>query len=79
MDYEIVIPPTADGALEVTVNRWMAEAGQQVKKGKDLVEAITEKVALYVPAPADGVLAEIRVPEGTKVPVGEVVGIVRGE
>jgi 2-oxoglutarate dehydrogenase E2 component (dihydrolipoamide succinyltransferase) len=79
MEYEIVVPPTADGALEVTIRRWLAEVGQTVQKGKDLVEATTEKIALYVPAPADGVLAEIQVLAGSKARVGQVLGIVRGE
>ena len=79
MDYEIVIPPTADGALAVTVRRWLAEQGQPVKQGRDLVEVTTEKIALYVTVPADGVLAEIRVPANGPARVGQVIGLVRGE
>jgi hypothetical protein len=38
-----------------------------------------EKITLYIVAPADGKVAEILVPEGSKVPVGTVVGYVEGE
>lgn len=77
MEYEIVVPPTADGAQEVTIQRWMGKLGQPVIKGKDLVEATTEKIALYVPAPVDGVLTEIIVPAGSKARIGQLLGKVQ--
>lgn len=78
MRFEVVVPATADGALAVTVRRWLAEVGQPVMKGQDLVEATTEKIALYVAAPADGILAEIRVAVGSPANVGQVLGLVEG-
>ena len=59
--------------------QWLAEQGQPVKQGRDLVEVTTEKIALYVTVPADGVLAEIRVPANGPARVGQVIGLVRGE
>ncbi len=79
MDHELIVPATSDGSLELTITRWLVEVGQTVKKGQDLVEATTEKIALYVPAPVNGVLTEVRVQVGDKVNVGDVVGTVRGE
>ena len=78
MRYNIVIPPTADGALEVTIVSWIKKAGDQVSKGQDLAEATTEKITLYVTAPADGTLSEIIVEPGTKVKVGTVIGVLEG-
>jgi len=77
MNYEIVVPPTADGALEVTVRRWLAEPGQPVQKGRDLVEVTTEKIALYIPAPADGTVVEVSAAAGARVRVGQVLGLVQ--
>lgn len=77
MTYEVVVPPTADGAQEVTIRRWLIEIGQPVKKGKDLVEATTQKIALYVPAPADGILADIAIPVGGQARIGQVLGHVQ--
>ncbi|MCF8083726.1 MAG: lipoyl domain-containing protein [Deltaproteobacteria bacterium] len=79
MDYDIVIPPTADGALEVTVVSWIKNTGDHVSKGQDLAEATTEKITLYVTAPADGTLKEIIVSAGTKTKIGTVIGILAGE
>ena len=76
MEHKVVIPSTADGDHEVTITAWFKSPGESVQKGKDLVEAVTEKITLYVPAPADGVLKEILAPQGAKVWVGDVVGIV---
>ena len=78
MRYNIVIPPTADGALEVTVVSWIKKAGDQVLKGQDLAEATTEKITLYITSPADGTLSEIIVEPGTKVKVGTVIGVLEG-
>lgn len=78
MRYNIVIPPTADGALEVTVVSWIKKAGDRVSKGQDLAEATTEKITLYITAPADGTLTEIIVEAGTKVKVGTVIGVLEG-
>jgi pyruvate/2-oxoglutarate dehydrogenase complex dihydrolipoamide acyltransferase (E2) component len=76
--YNIVIPPTADGALEVTVVSWIKKAGDRVSKGQDLAEATTEKITLYVTAPADGTLSEIIIKPGTRVKVGTVIGVLEG-
>jgi len=76
--YNIVIPPTADGAREVTVVSWIKQPGDRVKKGQDLAEATTEKITLYVTAPADGTLSQILVEPGTKVKVGAVIGVLEG-
>lgn len=78
MRYDIKIPPTADGALQVTVVSWIKAVGDQVTKGQDLAEATTEKITLYVTAPAAGTLSEINVTAGSKVKVGTVIGVLEG-
>jgi pyruvate/2-oxoglutarate dehydrogenase complex dihydrolipoamide acyltransferase (E2) component len=76
MGLDIVIPQTADGALEVTVVSWIKKVGAPVSKGEDVAMATTSKITLYVTAPADGILSKIIVSEGSKVPVGTVIGII---
>jgi pyruvate/2-oxoglutarate dehydrogenase complex dihydrolipoamide acyltransferase (E2) component len=76
--YDVEIPPTADGALEVTVVSWLKAAGDQVSKGQELAEATTEKITLYVTAPAAGTLCEIIIEAGSKVKVGTVIGMIEG-
>jgi len=75
MNYDIVIPPTADGSAEVTIVSWLKDVGNSITKGEDLAEAATEKITLYVTAPENGTLEEIRVKVGEKARVGQVIGI----
>ena len=76
MSIDIVIPPTADGALEVTVVSWIKEVGTPVSKGEDLAIATTSKITLYINSPAGGTLSKIIVSAGSKVRVGTVIGVV---
>ena len=78
MRYNIVIPPTADGALKVRLVSWIRKTGDQVTKGQDLAEAATEKITLYVTSPADGTLSEILAEPGAQVEVGAVIGLLEG-
>jgi 2-oxoglutarate dehydrogenase E2 component (dihydrolipoamide succinyltransferase) len=79
MEHKITIPFTADGALNVTILRWIKSVGERVTRGQDIAEAKTEKINLNITAPTDGILAEIISPVGTQVRVGDVIGIVREE
>ncbi|MBU0652719.1 MAG: hypothetical protein KKH02_13760 [Proteobacteria bacterium] len=76
MRFNILIPPTSDGALEVTVVSWIKGVGASVSKGEDLAVATTSKITLYIISPADGALTEIIVTAGSKVRVGTVIGVV---
>lgn len=78
MQYPLSVPRTADGALKVTVLRWLKSVGDNVQKGEDLAEVKTEKISLYVTAPESGKLAEIVHQAGSMIPVGEVIGYVEG-
>jgi pyruvate dehydrogenase E2 component (dihydrolipoamide acetyltransferase) len=71
MDLEL--PRLADTLVEGTVTRWLKKAGERVREGEALVEIETDKVNSELAAPADGVLAEILVPEGETVPVGRLL------
>lgn len=79
MRWEVRVPPTADGALQVTIRSWHMAVGDTVTKGADLVEAKTEKITLYVTAPANGRLAEITAAAGQKAGVGDVIGLIEGD
>lgn len=78
MLHDLIVPDTADGAHTVTISMWHKKVGEPVKAGEDVVEASTEKITLYVIAPADGVVKEILVPEGGEASVGDVLGRVEG-
>ena len=78
MKYPIIVPRTSDGALKVTILRWIKNVGEDVRKGDDLVETKTEKITIYVSVPETGKVSEILAPVGQLVDVGEVIGYVEG-
>ncbi|GIU67054.1 2-oxoglutarate dehydrogenase complex dihydrolipoyllysine-residue succinyltransferase [Candidatus Phycosocius spiralis] len=71
---DIVVPVMGESVAEGSIGTWSKKAGDAVKKDELLVEIETDKVALEVVAPADGVLAEILATNGTTVTPGMVIG-----
>jgi 2-oxoglutarate dehydrogenase E2 component (dihydrolipoamide succinyltransferase) len=70
---EIKTPAMGESVAEGTVGAWTKKAGDAVKKDEVLVEIETDKVAVEVAAPADGVLSEIVTPQGATVTPNQVL------
>ncbi|HEX6268900.1 MAG TPA: 2-oxoglutarate dehydrogenase complex dihydrolipoyllysine-residue succinyltransferase [Anaerolineales bacterium] len=79
MATKIVVPELGESVLEATVSSWLKKEGDFVNVGDVLVELETDKVNLEVGAKNSGVLAQIEVPEGTDVKVGDVLGTIDEE
>ena len=60
MAAEIKVPTLGESVTEATVARWLKQPGDAVALDEPLVELETDKVTLEVPAPAAGILGEIR-------------------
>jgi 2-oxoglutarate dehydrogenase E2 component (dihydrolipoamide succinyltransferase) len=71
---DVRLPDLGDIESAVVV-AWLCLPGSLLKEGDDLVEVETEKTTFVIPAPASGVLAEVRAPAGASLRVGEVLGI----
>ncbi len=67
------VPEMGESVAEGTVGAWLVDPGAAVKKDQALVEIETDKVAVEVPSPSDGVLAERLVEEGDTVSPGDVI------
>ena len=76
MSSEVRVPALPESVADATVVAWHRQPGQAVKKDENLVDLETDKVVLEVPAPADGVLGEIRSPVGTVVTAAAVLAII---
>ena len=74
---EVRLPDLGD-VDAVSVVGWQCSVGSHVEVGDDLVEVDTEKTTFIVPAPASGVLSEVRATKGSKVRVGELLGSIEG-
>ena len=71
---DVLLPVEQAEGTRSQVLRWLKAVGETVKRHEPLVEIETDKVTVEVPAPADGVLQEITVPEGTDVEPGALLG-----
>lgn len=75
MAVTITMPKWGLTMKEGKVSRWLKNEGDAVQEGEALFEVETEKITNKVESPASGILFQIVVPAGTKVPVGTVLGI----
>src|SRR5438046_4587709 len=76
---DVIVPMLGRAQETGKVLRWLKQDGEPVRKGEPLLEIETDKVTVEIESPADGTLAGVRVPEGTDVPVGEVIALVLAE
>ena len=74
MTTDITVPALGESVTEATVAKWFKTPGEAVSADEALCELETDKVAVEVPAPAAGTLAEILSPEGMTVGIGAVLG-----
>src|SRR6185437_10661277 len=75
MSIEVKVPVLPESVSDATIATWHKKPGDAVKRDENLVDLETDKVVLEVPAPADGVLKEIRHAEGDTVNSQDVIGI----
>lgn len=76
MPVEVKLPQLGESTFEGTIGRWLKQPGDRVERFEPLVEIITDKVNVEMPAPQGGVLAKILIPEGQTVPVGTPIALI---
>lgn len=70
MPVSIVVPQLGESIAEGTISKWLKKAGDAVRKDEPVVEIMTDKITVEVPAPVEGTIGAITVEEGQTVPVG---------
>ena len=70
---EVRMPQMGETVTEGTITAWLKAPGDRIAVDESLLEISTDKVDSEIPAPVAGVLAEIVVPEGDTVPIGELL------
>ncbi len=73
MAFKIELPQVGESVTEAIIGKWLKSPGEHIDKYDPLVEVITDKVNMDVPAPESGTLTKILVPEGETVPMGSVI------
>ena len=75
MTTEIRVPQLPESVADATLVAWHKQPGDTVKRDENLADLETDKVVLEVPAPANGVLKELKIAGGTTVTSGQVLAI----
>ncbi len=70
---DVVMPQMGESIVEGTLTKWLKKPGEKVERDEPLFEISTDKVDTEIPSPADGVLQEVLVQEGTTVAINAVV------
>jgi len=76
MPTDVVMPQMGESIFEGTITKWLKKPGEKVQRDEPLFEISTDKVDAEIPAPASGILQEIKVSEGNTVQVNTVVGVI---
>jgi 2-oxoglutarate dehydrogenase E2 component (dihydrolipoamide succinyltransferase) len=73
MATEVKVPTLGESITEATLGQWLKKTGEAVKADEPIASLETDKVAVEVPSPVDGVMGEQLVAEGDNVEVGAVI------
>ncbi len=70
---DFALPEIGEGVYEAELVRWLVKPGDVVKRGQPLLELMTDKATMEVPAPNAGIVGTLLAQVGQPVKVGQVV------
>ncbi len=73
MTYEFKLPDIGEGVVEGEVVRWLVKEGDSLREDQPMVEIMTDKATVEIPAPRAGRVAKRMYAEGQLCPVGKVL------
>ncbi|MCI0638204.1 MAG: 2-oxo acid dehydrogenase subunit E2 [Gemmataceae bacterium] len=71
MDFHL--PELGEGVYEAEMTRWLVNPGDEVQPGQVLLEVLTDKASMDVPAPFAGTIENLAVKDGDALKVGQVI------
>src|SRR5687768_13383317 len=71
MDFNL--PELGEGVYEAEAVRWLVQPGDAVKPGQTLLEVLTDKATMEVPAPFAGTIDKLLIEPGAKLKIGQAV------
>lgn len=76
MAIDVLVPQMGESVLEGTILQWKVKVGDRVEVNQPLVELMTDKVNVEIPAETAGILTAQFVKEGEVVPVGTRIALI---
>jgi pyruvate dehydrogenase E2 component (dihydrolipoamide acetyltransferase) len=71
--FDFRLPDIGEGVVEGEVVQWKVAEGDTIKLDQPMVEVMTDKATVEIPAPRGGRVAKIHIPEGKICQVGQVM------
>jgi len=79
MPLEVILPRVDMDMATGKISKWYVKEGEKVAKGTPIFEIETDKAAMEVESPGDGVIHNITASVGVDIPVGTPVAFIYGE
>lgn len=76
---DVKLPDIGEGIAEGEIVKWSVQKGDTIAQDAPLLEVLTDKASVEIPAPIAGVVQELLFAEGDLVPVGGVVARIQTE
>ena len=73
---EVKVPQLSESVAEATLLEWHKKEGEAVARDENLIDIETDKVVLELPAPADGVLVQVKKGNRGTVVAGEIIAVI---
>ncbi len=73
MSIELKVPAVGESISEVEIGEWLKKEGDFVQKDENVAVIETEKATVEIPAPAAGILKNLKKKKGETAKVGEVI------
>lgn len=70
---DVKLPDIGEGIAEGEIVQWSVQAGETIAKDQPLLEVLTDKASVEIPAPAAGTVSALLFEAGDLVPVGSVI------
>ncbi len=70
---DFALPEIGEGVYEAELVGWLVKVGDPVKSGQNLLEVLTDKATMEVPAPFAGTITALRADPGSRIKVGDVI------
>src|SRR3954465_3375075 len=70
---DFALPELGEGVYEAELVRWLVRPGEAVKRGQPLLEVLTDKATMEVPAPFAGKVTAVTGEPGARLKVGTTI------
>jgi pyruvate dehydrogenase E2 component (dihydrolipoamide acetyltransferase)/2-oxoisovalerate dehydrogenase E2 component (dihydrolipoyl transacylase) len=70
---DFALPEIGEGVYEAELVSWLVKPGDAVKSGQVLLDVLTDKATMEVPAPFAGTITALKAQPGQPIKVGEVI------